>query len=358
MAGPAWTRGPRPTRTAGPRMESSERTPRVSAVITAHDRRQYLRDAIESAVASGADEVVVVRNYSDPVEGYSGRFVDILEDRPETGVKEAVGLAAASGEVVAFLDDDDTWFPDKVSWLRDQWTRTEALAYLCHGQVPVDSAHRPVTAHHPEWKTSHGSDPAGFHATRELAFPEAQGRLWPGNNSSTVVDRAWAMRFAPYLRRAGWACDTFWLVACFASGAQGILTSLPKTYLRLHTENMSQTRGSNRENFRARHHQLAGRFAGAMDAMRAMVAAEGSGPARDDLLEYLSGARDGWALFRDVESGEVRRGEAARTGLSAHPMPGVRPVALLAAVSPALARWTLYQSGRRRWRTARVRPAS
>lgn len=87
--------------------------PKVSIVITTHNRPQLLARAIDSARASGSDvEVVVVDDASsDETAKICQSFRDLTYVRVERnqGVAGArnIGLAASSGEYVGFLDDDD-----------------------------------------------------------------------------------------------------------------------------------------------------------------------------------------------------------------------------------------------------------
>ncbi|EKX44723.1 hypothetical protein GUITHDRAFT_109502 [Guillardia theta CCMP2712] len=93
---------------------------RVSVIIASHDRFEMLMDSIESVRRQTYEdwEIIVVNDAStDP------RYYTLIEDvtmihlpynigRP--GLVRNVGISAASGEYVAFLDDDDVWLPNKL----------------------------------------------------------------------------------------------------------------------------------------------------------------------------------------------------------------------------------------------------
>lgn len=93
---------------------------RVSVVVPAHNAERYLAEALDSVFAQGLDapEVVVVDDGSrdgtaDLVRRY-GRGVRLVE-QAQSGSAHARnrGIEATHGEIVAFLDSDDLWEPEK-----------------------------------------------------------------------------------------------------------------------------------------------------------------------------------------------------------------------------------------------------
>ena len=98
--------------------------PSVSAVVATRDRLGLLRRAVRSILEqryAGRIEVVVVFDRSDPVDlgidAPPGRTVRILRNERTAGLAGArnTGVWNATGEFVAFCDDDDEWLPDKLT---------------------------------------------------------------------------------------------------------------------------------------------------------------------------------------------------------------------------------------------------
>jgi hypothetical protein len=321
--------------------------PTVSAVVTAQDRRAFLAEAVASALASGADEVVVVRNFSDPIDGVEGRYRDVPCSEAETGVKQAAGLENARCDVVAFLDDDDTWEPEKVPHVRELFGNDPSLVYYCHDQLPVDRAGRPVEARHREWARK---DPRRFATWDGDDLRVLFDEIWPGNNSSTVARRDWGLGWTAALREAGWAADRFWFAAALLDRRSVRLEDAPLTHLRLHDLNMSQTRGASPEEFRVRHATASARFARSCRTL-ARIASERAGP-DSPIASHFSRAAAEFGFFADLENGHRPRSSALSV-LRHGPGKSDRAVtatALVTLVSPSLARRLLYRSSLRRWR--------
>ena len=97
--------------------------PSVTAIVATRDRPELLREALASIVAcryEGELDVVLVFDQSEPDESlagvHEGRTVTVIRNTRSPGLAGArnSGVAAASGDLVAFCDDDDTWLPSKL----------------------------------------------------------------------------------------------------------------------------------------------------------------------------------------------------------------------------------------------------
>jgi glycosyltransferase involved in cell wall biosynthesis len=97
--------------------------PSVTAIVATRDRPELLREALASIVASrygGTLDVVLVFDQSEPDESlagvHNGHTVTVIPNTRSPGLAGArnSGVAAATGELVAFCDDDDSWLPSKL----------------------------------------------------------------------------------------------------------------------------------------------------------------------------------------------------------------------------------------------------
>ena len=95
--------------------------PLVSVVIPAYNGERFLAEAIESALAQtySAIEVIVVDDGSTDGTGAVidrfGNSVRSLQQK-NAGVSNTrnAGIAIAEGDLIALLDADDIWLPDKI----------------------------------------------------------------------------------------------------------------------------------------------------------------------------------------------------------------------------------------------------
>ncbi len=108
-------------RTARPCSEASGLMLKVSVVIPCYNYASFLKEAIDSALSQSyaAHEVIVVDDgSSDDTTAVAKTFGDQIQYiRTENrGVSAArnTGVKAATGDLIAFLDADDRWLPEKL----------------------------------------------------------------------------------------------------------------------------------------------------------------------------------------------------------------------------------------------------
>jgi glycosyltransferase involved in cell wall biosynthesis len=110
-------------------------SPQVTAIITTHMRPLHLREALASVCAETCRDVeclVVEDGDGDGAMEELGPDVRILRGhRLGIGGARNLGLAAARGEYVIFLDDDDVALPSRIATLLEAARRSRAD--LCYG---------------------------------------------------------------------------------------------------------------------------------------------------------------------------------------------------------------------------------
>jgi glycosyltransferase involved in cell wall biosynthesis len=112
-------------------------TPRVSVIMPSYQKARFIAEAIESVLAQTVTdlELIVVDSSTDDtsrvLERYSGR-IQVLRTPPH-GISAArnVGLKAARGAYIAFLDADDTWVPSKLERQLPLFDRHPRIGLVC-----------------------------------------------------------------------------------------------------------------------------------------------------------------------------------------------------------------------------------
>jgi glycosyltransferase involved in cell wall biosynthesis len=131
-------------------------SPLVTVIITTYNRPAFLRRAVETVAVQEHDpiELVVVDDCSetpaaDVLDGVrpSVASFEIVRHDENRGVNAArnTGIEAASGEYIAFLDDDDRWEPEKLSRQLERFDRaddTVGFVYTGRKVVDGDSVHK------------------------------------------------------------------------------------------------------------------------------------------------------------------------------------------------------------------------
>ena len=108
--------------------------PQVSVIIPTHNRAGLLSAAVQSVLAQTFQdfEIIIVDDCSsDGTRAVVQRFADCrirYLRHPAArggGAARNTGIAHALGEIVAFLDDDDEWYPDKLERQLNALRRSE-----------------------------------------------------------------------------------------------------------------------------------------------------------------------------------------------------------------------------------------
>ena len=104
-------------------MSRRQDAPAVSVVVPTHDRRELLARAVERIFEQRYDgpiEVIVVFDQQEPdtpdIAVPEGRTLKVMSNVRSPGLAGArnSGCDVATGDLLAFCDDDDEWCPDKL----------------------------------------------------------------------------------------------------------------------------------------------------------------------------------------------------------------------------------------------------
>jgi glycosyltransferase involved in cell wall biosynthesis len=119
---------------------------KISTVIVLYNLEKYIDDAIQSVLKQTrrSDEIIVVDDCStdgssDIVAKYRNRVIHIKQEENIGTLRNSLsGLKAATGDIVAFLDGDDVWMPEKLEAIEREFLQDEEVVLVSHDFIEVD----------------------------------------------------------------------------------------------------------------------------------------------------------------------------------------------------------------------------
>ena len=126
-----------------------EKTPRVSVVIPTYNRARIIEEAVDSVLAQDYKdfELIVVDdgstdNTSEVLAPYEDDVRVLFQENKGVSAARNRGIAEASGRLIAFLDSDDLWLPQKLS-AQVEFFNQRPDAFICQtGEVWVRNGRR------------------------------------------------------------------------------------------------------------------------------------------------------------------------------------------------------------------------
>jgi glycosyltransferase involved in cell wall biosynthesis len=226
----------------------------LSVVVTAHDRREYIGEAIASVFRQAPTErdvdLVVLANFDPSYYGGSGGVTAprwIPDPSPNVGETIVRAAECARGEVLVFLDDDDLFDPRKLARVEATFLANPKLAYyhndfsqFYRSRGPSD----PASRRDEEDRSRH------LHLGRQITFQaDDSDRMLPflaranreQNMSSVAVKKDLIIRNRDFIKKIQGLQDTL-LLFCAISGAGSVIFDDSRlTWVRRHAGNVSKT---------------------------------------------------------------------------------------------------------------------
>lgn len=192
----------------------------ISVVICAHDRRNYLIEAIQSALNQTVErsiyEVIVVKNFMDDrIDAFMEQngVISIVSDVPNLSDKQLLGIERSKGEMICFLDDDDLFEPEKLEIVLRTFAGAERTSFVHNGMLFVDpDGNKVQSGKHfaPIIYNSSNYDPG--------SIKRMISEMASYNASSMTIRRNMAIRYSQYLDKISREVDTFWFLCALDFG--------------------------------------------------------------------------------------------------------------------------------------------
>jgi len=230
----------------------SNKRPYVSVIIIAHDRKQYILQAIKSALNQTLDrslyEIIVVKNFSDDeIDSFieDNNIVNILTDLVPLGAKIALGVEKARGEVVSLLDDDDLFYSNKLEIIYNKFRNDIGLGYYHHNFSPLYE--NPGSGKF-EFYQLQSKVALRNEVEKKRANPSIFGALY-GNVSSISIRRSLLIERLPQIKGGTQGLDGVLFLISFSSSYSIVHEPIVLTFYRIHGSNMSSYFRKSWENF-------------------------------------------------------------------------------------------------------------
>jgi len=155
---------------------------RVSVIIPAFNRKKTIRRAVESVLAQSYKpiELIVVDDGSvdgtaEELSEFGSRLRVIKQPNAGPSAARNTGIRAATGDLVAFLDSDDAWLPEKLARQISLLNQApQAVCCICNATMLYPNGERRTSFEaaglHPRHSDGVWTNPAEVLLTRFLLF--------------------------------------------------------------------------------------------------------------------------------------------------------------------------------------------
>jgi glycosyltransferase involved in cell wall biosynthesis len=345
---------------AGARGAPAPPGPFFSVIITAYNRRRFLLRAVDSVLAQSeprdAYEIIVVKNFEDEAidrELAAKGVITLLRAEAPLGIHLGAALERVRGEVVAFLNDDDRWAPERLAAARARFANDPRLGFYATSYRVIDEEDRPLPAERDRFTAvaRFAAAPGAIFRVAPDSPPEELERFVranPGSDSTIAIRSAILRGFRQELCDLPSSVDTFMLTLGFLSGLDLVIEYRPLTLLRVHAENMSRATDVSCRAYLAKYARTMGGFAAATAFMVRMT-----DPARFPWLHRRLAAKfhslDHFARMADGSLGRIEAMRGLGQDLRHRPPEGWGLVSseLLYTASPTLSQAVNFLVGRR-----------
>ena len=191
-------------------------SPLVSVIVPTYNCDRYIGEAVESVLAQTTSpyEIIVVDdgstdNTAQALAPYRDSVHVVRQDNQGVAAARNAGIALAKGDLIAFLDADDTFFPEKLAKQADCFVRSPTLGMVISGWQIVTKAGELLSIATP-WKDNPVLD------------LKAAVLCKPARPSATMIRRDWCRRTGGFDTALSSAEDLDFLLRLMLEGCEAM----------------------------------------------------------------------------------------------------------------------------------------
>lgn len=229
--------------------ENNAKSPLISVVLTAYNRRQFIREALESVLnqtlPSDEYEIIIVKNFEhDGIDSMQdgSRIQCVSSDEASMGKFMLSGIRRIRGTIISFMEDDDIWEKERLEIVAQAFQKHCELGYFHNAVLPItengETSKTVRSFEDQNWKE--GDSPMLIEGKSKSKYLNRMGKHFPDFNLSSIsVHRDILEGNEPSLEVMETAIDTFLLILALASKRSILLTPYRGTRYRQHSRNQS-----------------------------------------------------------------------------------------------------------------------
>lgn len=214
----------------------------LSALIASHHRAivvEGIRSVLNQDLEMDKYEILVVADtrLNELREFENNPRVKIIySDRDDPGGKWVDAIKASKGDVLCFLDDDDMWVSNKLSYVKEKFDHDDLLGYFHNGHKSVDFSgniihgYKELRHYYAVQKIKEYSELPAKRGSVNLQHLASLGA--PFNSSCISIRKSLVVPYLDYLSRGKWMVDYFWFYAFAVSLTRILIEDTPLTLYR------------------------------------------------------------------------------------------------------------------------------